>query len=120
MSRVASALNEWSSNNNGAVFTAGAGNANLTSVVNSAGNLSQYTLVPGGAVAANSFSVTTGTQTALPAGVGNVNLGSIRVVTGATCGTSGATVASTSTRRTALQFLIENNSGVTALCQEAL
>lgn len=114
--RVASALNNWVSNNNGIVFTAGAGNANLTSVINDAGTLNQYTLVAAGAVGANSFSVTTGTQVALPAGANNVNLGSMQVVTGATCGASGATTASTSTRRMALQYLLESSSTVTPVC----
>ena len=114
--RVSSALNEWSSNNNGATFTAGTANANLTSVINTAGTLSQYTLAPAGAIGANSFSVTTGTQLAIPPGTNNVNLGSIQVVTGANCGTSGATVANTSNRRMAIQYLVESSNGVTPLC----
>jgi prepilin-type N-terminal cleavage/methylation domain-containing protein len=117
--RVAAALNEWESNNSGTTFTAGAGNANLTSVVNSAGTLSQYTLVPAAAIGANSFTVAVGTQAAMPAGAANVNLGSIQVVTGATCGTSGATVASSNTRAIALQYLTESGGGNTnALCQD--
>lgn len=118
VARIATALNEWSSNNNGAVFTAGTGNANLTSVLNSAGTLSQYTLTPAATIGANSFTVTTGTQAAMAAGAGNVNLGSIQVVTGATCGASGATVSSTSTRRMALQYLTETAGAPAALCQE--
>jgi prepilin-type N-terminal cleavage/methylation domain-containing protein len=116
VSRVASALTNWESNNNGTTFTAGTGNANLTSVINDAGTLSQYTLVPAASVGANSFSVATGTQVAIPAGTGNVNVGSMKVVTGAACGTSGATVVSTNTRRLALQYLLETANGVNPLC----
>ncbi|MDB5165097.1 MAG: hypothetical protein JWL89_723 [Candidatus Saccharibacteria bacterium] len=114
--RMSSALSEWESNNNGNVFTAGVGNANLTAVVNSAGTLSQYTLIPAGAIGANSFTVAVGAQPALPSGANNVNLGSMQVVTGATCGTSGATIQSTSTRRLALQYMVETANATTPIC----
>jgi prepilin-type N-terminal cleavage/methylation domain-containing protein len=115
--RVATALNNWESNNNGTTFTAGVGNANLTSVINDAGTLSQYTLAPAAAIGANSFTVVTGTQAAMPPGANNVNLGSVQVVTGADCGTSGATVATSSTRSLALQYLLESGGGnTTAAC----
>src|ERR1700733_6171051 len=44
VSRVSSGVSNWVSDNNGAVFTAGTGNANLTSVLNDVGTLGQYTL----------------------------------------------------------------------------
>ena len=117
--RIATALNDWESNNNGTTFTAGAGNANLTSVVNGAGTLSQYTLVPAAAIGANSFTIATGAQAAMAAGAANVNLGSVQVVTGANCGASGATVASSNTRSIALQYLTESGGGNTnSLCQD--
>jgi len=117
--RIASALNEWESNHNGITFTAGTGNANLTEVINSVGNLSQYTLVAAGAIGANSFTVATGAQAAMAGGTNNVNLGSVQVVTGATCAAAadGSTTASTSTRRLAVQYLVEQGTGgVTPQC----
>lgn len=117
--RVSSALNEWASNNNGTTF--GTGTANQTAIINSAGTLSQYTLVAAdAAVGANSLTTVVGTAVvaALPAGANNVNLGSIQIVTGATCGAGGATVPSSSTRRTVLQYLTESGNGVTPLCLE--
>lgn len=116
--RIANAVSEWQSNNNGRVFTAGAGNANLTAIVNSAGDLNQYTLTPAGSVGANSLTVVTGNQGALPAGANDVNLGSIQIVTGAVCSTNGETDPSTSNRRMVVQYLLENQGGVTPMCQE--
>lgn len=118
MGRLGAAITEWVSNNNGTVLTAGAGNANLTAILNSTGNLSQYTLVAAGAIGANSFTLATGAQAAMPAGAGNANTGSAQVVVGATCGTNGATNANTSQRRMALQYLIETSGAPTPVCQE--
>jgi len=115
--RIGASVTEWVSNNNGQVFVAGAANANLQSVITSAGDLSQYGLVPAAAIGANSFTVATGTQGAMPAGAGNVNLGSMQVVTGATCGAGGASVASTATRATVLQYLVESAGAPTPICQ---
>lgn len=117
--RVSGALQEWQSNHAGTVFTAGAGGANVTEVINSAGSLGQYTPAYAAAIGANSFTVTTGTQAALTGGANNINLGSIQVVTGATCSTTttGATTASSSNRRLAVQYLVEQGtSNVTAQC----
>lgn len=116
--RIANAVSEWQSNNNGRVFTAGAGNANLTAIINSAGDLNQYTLTPAGSIGANSLTVTTGNQGAMPAGAGDVNLGSVQIVTGAVCSTNGETDPSTSNRRMVVQYLLENQGGVTPMCQE--
>jgi prepilin-type N-terminal cleavage/methylation domain-containing protein len=114
--RLATALNDWESNNNGITFTAGASNVNSQSVIDSAGTLSQYTLSPAAAIGANTFTVTTGTQPAMPAGVANVNLGSVQVVTGADCGASGATVAVSANRSIALQYLLESGAAPQATC----
>jgi prepilin-type N-terminal cleavage/methylation domain-containing protein len=120
--RITTALNDWVTNNNGQVFTAGNNNANLTAAINSAGNLGQYTLTAANNVGANSFSVVAGTQpqAALPAGANNVNLGSMRVVTGATCSTTvaGGTTPSTQTRRMAVQYLLEGGGAPTPVCLE--
>ncbi len=116
--QLGGAVTEWVSNNNGAVLTAGPANANLTAIISSAGKLSQYSLVAAGAVGANSFTLATGTQAALPPGASNVNGGSVQVVVGATCGANGATTANTSKRRMVLQYFIENASTIVPLCQE--
>src|SRR5581483_1304696 len=47
VARLSSAVSNWVSDNNGSIFTAGTGNANLTSVLDDAGTLGQYTLTPG-------------------------------------------------------------------------
>ncbi len=109
--RVGASVNEWVSNNNGATFTAGTGNANLTSVLNQAGTMSQYTLTVAGTCAATgNFCVATGAQGAL-------TVDAVRVVTGAQCGTSGATTAATGTRKMALQYVKESSSATpTPVC----
>ena len=116
--RIGGAVTEWTTNNNGAVLTPGTGNANLTAILNNTGTLSQYTLTAQSSIQANSFTLANGTNVAMPAGNNNVNLGSVQVVVGATCGTNGATVANPSQRRMVLQYLVENANGVTPLCQE--
>ncbi|HEX4774339.1 MAG TPA: prepilin-type N-terminal cleavage/methylation domain-containing protein [Candidatus Saccharimonadales bacterium] len=68
--RVSSAINEFVSNHNGAAVVA----ANEQAVIDTAGNLSQYTLVPAAAIGANSLTVATGTQAAMAPGANNVNL----------------------------------------------
>jgi len=117
--RVASALNEWESNHNGVTFTAGASNANITEVINSVGTLSQYTPVAAASIGANSFTVTTGAQSAMVGGTNNVNVGSIQVVTGAHCNpnSDGSTLADSNTRRMTIQYLVEQGAnGVTPQC----
>jgi prepilin-type N-terminal cleavage/methylation domain-containing protein len=117
--RVSGALQEWQSNHNGATFTAGAGGANVSEVINSAGTLSQYTPAYAATIGANSFTVVVGATGALTGGVNNVNLGSLQVATGATCdtATAGAAIASSSNRRMALQYLVEQGTnGVTPQC----
>lgn len=121
ISRIGAAINEWGSNNRGAVLTAGASNANLTTILQSAGALNEYTLTAAAAVGANSFTITEGPTAnvaAMVGGTGNVNLGSVNVVVGATCGANGVATPNTSQRRVVLQHLVESANGVTALCTE--
>lgn len=98
--RVGTAVSNWVSNNNGAVFTAGASNANLNAVLNDVGTLGQYTLTAG-----TNFTVVTGAQAAM------TNLANIVVDTGAVCGTNGATtVTGASARSVVIQYAIESGS----------
>ena len=102
-SRIADATTEFVSNNDG---TVPASTTDLTTILNSAGKLGQYTLTASGSVAVNTISVTsTATQSALS------GQDEVRLVTGATCGTSGATVSGTS-RQIALQYTIETTGGL--------
>lgn len=96
-SRIAAAVNDWVANNQGKVFTAGAANANLNAVKDSAGALSQFTLTAG---AGGNFTVATGTQGAL-------STDAMQIVTGATCGDNGATVTNSNSRLSALQYVKE-------------
>ena len=107
--RVASAVSDWTANNQGKTFTAGTSNANLTAVVSSVGTLNQTTLVVSGTGA--NFTVATGTQSAL-------TTDAMQIVTGAQCGDNGATVADTSasSRKTALQYTKESTSGYIGAC----
>lgn len=104
VSRIATAVNEWVSNNNGQVFTAGTGNANLTTVLNSAGTLAQYSLTPG-----TSFTVATGAQTSDHA------LDNVTVVTGAKCANNGQTTGA-GTRQMAIRYAVETSNGNTDVC----
>lgn len=107
-SRIATAVSNWVSNNNGKVFTAGTGNANITAVIADAGTLGQYELVASGATATQGvLTVVTGLQSALPV----ANIRDMRVVTGARCGDNGATLASTNTRESVLQYVKEPSTG---------
>ena len=106
VARISAAVSDWVGNNQGLVFTAGVGNANLTTVLNSAGTLGQYTLTPG-----TNFLVATGAQPALGAGADNVV-----IVTGAQCGASGATAAAGSTRQMAVQWQKEAAGANTPVC----
>jgi prepilin-type N-terminal cleavage/methylation domain-containing protein len=103
--RIGAAVNDWVSNNNGAIFVAGTGNANLTAVNTALGTLGQYTLTPG-----TNFLVATGNQAALASD-------NVVVVTGAQCGTNGATTAGSNTRQMALQFQLEGGTSNIASCQ---
>lgn len=107
VSRIGAAVNDWESNNQGAVFTAGTGNANLTSVLNSAGSLGQYTLTAGG-----NFTVVTGAKAAL---AGTTATDNVVIDTGAQCSTGGATQAGTS-RQTAIQWQKEAATNFTPVC----
>jgi prepilin-type N-terminal cleavage/methylation domain-containing protein len=110
ISRVGTAVNNWVSNNNGQVFTAGTGNANLNAVITELGALGQYTLTAG-----TTFTVATGAQGAMN------TIANVRVVTGAICGTNGATNGSSNTRQMTIQYALETPGGAatgTAICQE--
>lgn len=104
VARIGGATAEFISNNNGTIPTTA---AHVTTIVNSAGTLSQY-------VAAN-VSRVAGAQTA----VGGANaLTTVRIVTGARCGTGGATVAGAA-RQVAIQYATETSGGATTpLCQD--
>ena len=101
--RIGTAVNDWVANNNGAIFSAGVSNANLTAVNSAVGTLSQYTITVG-----TNFTVATGAQAALGTDV-------VVIVTGAQCGSNGATVAGTS-RQMAIQYQLEGATNV-ATCQ---
>lgn len=113
VARVGTAVNNFVSSANGAVFTAGTGSANLTTVIADVGTLGQYTLTATGTGA--NFSVAAGAQS------GVTTLANMRVVTGAVCDTTtvGATVAG-GPRQMAIQYASENASSTTtgvAACQ---
>lgn len=97
--RIGAAVNDWVANNQGKTFTAGTSNANLIAVNTAAGTLAQFSLTPG-----TNFTVATGAQTAL-------STDAMRVVTSATCGDNGATVANSNSRLAALQYVRESGSG---------
>ena len=99
--RVGTSVSNWSANNNGQVLTAGAGNANLTAVLNDLGDVGQYNLTAGG-----TFVIASGDTAAV------ANLTDIRVVTAAQCSTNGAAVAAgAAPRQFVIQFATETSSG---------
>lgn len=94
------------------------------------GAVSEYVNNNGGALPPNKTAITdlvklgyfsttevqnnaTGAQSAL-----GVTAEGVRIVTGAKCGTSGATVAGSS-RQIAAQYTYENSSGLAATCQDS-
>jgi prepilin-type N-terminal cleavage/methylation domain-containing protein len=107
--RLGSAVNDWVSNNNGQVLTAGASNANLTTIINDAGSLGQYTLAP----SSSSLSVVDGSgsaQTALS------SIDKVVIVTGAQCDQNGTTKPGTS-RQLAIQYMLEASGSPIPACQ---
>ena len=100
--RLGGAVSEFYANNNGAT-PAG---TDAGTIAASAGTLSQYT--------AAQVSVQSGTGGAVAA-MGNI--ANVRIVTGSTCGTGGATTPGTA-RQVAIQFMVEGGSGNTPVCQE--
>jgi prepilin-type N-terminal cleavage/methylation domain-containing protein len=110
-SRVATSVSNWVANNNGGVPSTA---AHLDEISADLGGLSQYTLVTSGAGA--NFTIATGTQVAV------ANINNISVVTGARCGTSGASVggAGTSSRQFVILYATETSAGgtVTGQCLE--
>lgn len=103
ISRVGTAANEFQSNNNGKVPTTA---ADLTTIRDSVGSMGQYE--------SSDIALAAGTQTALS---GSGSLNTVRVVTGAKCGTSGATVAGQS-RQMAVQYMVESSGSPQAVCQD--
>ena len=100
VSRVSTAANEFVSNNNGTMPADG----DLPAIRDSAGKLGQYD--PGDITRA------TGTQAAL-----SNALSTVRIVTGAKCGASGATTAG-QTRQMAVQYMVETSGNPQAVCQD--
>ncbi len=111
--RVGTAVSTWASNNNGAVFPtapAATENAAIDVVQAELGNLSQYD-----ASQNSTFDAVPGATAAVAA---NTSLTQINIVTGAKCGTSGATTPGT-TRQIAIQYATETSSGTgTGQCIE--
>ncbi len=95
--RTLGIINEFVANNNGKLPSSG---ADQTKVVSDS-NLSYYSTAAWAAGVQNAL--TTDTMT---------------IVTGAKCGASGATAAS-SARSVAIQYMIETSGGLSAACQES-
>ncbi len=119
IARLGGSITEFVNNNNGTVPTT---QANMDTIFTSAGSLSQY--VRANALPA-SGNIATGTQSALGGGTGPgataTNITNVRFVTNATCSTStaGATVPGTTTRQSAIQYMVESGGGgSTPVCQD--
>lgn len=106
-SRIADAVSNFVNNNNG---TQPGSTGDLQTILNDAGTLGEYKLTTSATVAANTITYTTTAAQAALTGTDEV-----QVVLGATCGTSGATVAGTS-RQIALQYTVETSGGYTGNC----
>lgn len=131
ISRIATTINEFQANNNGALpCPTGMSDPNcvtaLNQIITSLGNLGQYTLTPKttprvALVAAdlNRLTIVSGTQGALVAIANNPLLGSVQIVTAAECdtATTGATVANSNTRKVALQYQVEAGGTTNPVCQ---
>ena len=94
-SRVVTSVQNWSANNNGRVFPGDSGS--ISSVANDLGDLAQYDDLT------TNLTHATGVQSAL------TDLNQLRIVTRATCGNDGVTVAGSGvgTRAVAVQFAVE-------------
>lgn len=103
ISRVGTAANDFVSNNNGTLPST---SGDVTTITSSAGTLGQYS--------ASNVSLASGAQSALSAATGS---NSMVIVTGAKCGTSGATVAG-QTRQMAIQYMVESSSSFTPVCTD--
>jgi prepilin-type N-terminal cleavage/methylation domain-containing protein len=104
-SRILVSVQNWSANNNGAVFSA----SNRGAVITDVGSLSQYTLTT---TSPATFLHATGEQTGTITDVDRV-----RIVTGAACSipNPGQTV-NASSRSLALQFAVETANGTQSRC----
>jgi len=104
--RLGTSIQNWITNNNGAVFTAGTGNANITAVINDIGaTLNQYTL---SAVTPNPTVVAV-TSAAVATATVNTTLANLVVATGARC--NGANVEYTGSRSFVILYAEETSSG---------
>jgi type IV pilus assembly protein PilA len=108
-SRVLTAVQSWSSNNNGKPFPGTTG-ADFTSardaVRNDIGSLTQYDVSVN-----NVWQVGSGAQAAL----NDDQIDRFRIVAGAKCGENGVTVAGT-TRQVVVQYVAETANGVQGRC----
>lgn len=115
VSRIAAAVSEWMTDNNGSIPSS---QANLNAIKSNAGTLSQYSLTASSPSASgDTFKLATGNQSALASTDNNL----VRLVTGAKCDTTtGATTSSNaSTRQIAIQYMTEtSSSGFTAACRD--
>ena len=91
------AVGEWMNNNGGNVPSAATDLTTANTGVNALANT--------GFLTEPTTAVPTGTQAA------STNLGTITLVTGATCGAAGASAASTSARSYVVLYAIENSAG---------
>lgn len=119
ISRIAAATSNFVSDNNG---TKPATVADAASIVASAGKLSQLNGLVGAPAA--TLTAPTTLQLGIAAGAQGAytTLDGARIVTGATCGTGGATVTTGGAARSiAIQYAIESGAGGatgTAICQD--
>ncbi|HEY1064063.1 MAG TPA: type II secretion system protein [Candidatus Saccharimonadales bacterium] len=107
VSSLLGAVNEFTSNSNGSMPVA----ADLGTVM----GLGKTGFYSGTGTGAGQITLLTGAQAALPSTAAGDRL---VIVTGAKCGTSGATVAGAA-RSVAIQYVIEGSSSFQPTCQES-
>ncbi len=103
VARVGGAATEFLSNNGGTL--PGNNATDIAALNNSIGKMSEYV--------ASDLKVAPGAQSALT----NTDLSTVRISTGAKCGTGGATVAGTS-RQMAVQYMVETSGNPSPVCQD--
>ena len=120
ISRIAGALTNFVSNNNGALPSIVAAQSIIDGniIIADAGTLGQYRTPFAAASPAvdNSLTIVTGTQAAL----GTTTVDRVQIVTNALCGTAGATTITGATARNlAIQYTVESGTAnvVTPICQ---
>lgn len=115
-SRIATAVANYVSNNNGTVPTAAnwaAGTNQGAAILSDAGTLNQYNSVTANnaAMTGGRFGISTGAVTPAPT-VATTAGDAVQLVTGAQCGTTpGTTVAGTNSRQMAILYTLEPGSG---------